>query len=104
MRFPKKSNIQFTCLIFQVIAQVALFDENRNFWRENSNIYRIRKAKKAQKIAVLSDSDDDEDFNFKVKMKKGRKIAIQSDSDDDDFSASKPTTAKGKIQFIDIHS
>ena len=54
-----------------------------------------KKAQKAQKVAVLSDSDDDEDFNFKVKLKKGRKIAIQSDSDDD-FS-SKPTNSKGKI-------
>ena len=53
-------------------------------------------AKKNAKIAKKSDSDDDEDFNTKVKMKKGRKIAIQSDSDDDDF-ISNPTKSKGKI-------
>ena len=54
-----------------------------------------KKAKKTQKIAILSDSDEDED-DFKCPKKKGRKIAIHSDSDDDDFSASKPTTSKGK--------
>ena len=59
-----------------------------------------KKSKKTPKIAILSDSDDDEDFNFKVKKKKGRKIAIESDSDDDDFPASKPTTMKGKITEI----
>ena len=57
-----------------------------------------KKAKKTPKIAILSDSDEDED-DFKCPKKKGRKIAILSDSDDDcddDFSASKPTTLKGK--------
>ena len=63
-----------------------------------------KKAQKAQKVAVLSDSDDDEDFNIKVKMKKGRKIAIQSDSDDDDDFTSKPTKSKGKITSIYFRS
>ena len=38
-----------------------------------------KKAKKTPKIAVLSDSDEDED-DFKRPKKKGRKIAIQSDT------------------------
>ena len=54
-----------------------------------------KKAKKTPKIAVLSDSDDEED-DFKVPKKKGHKFAI-SDSDDDVFSSPKPTTSKGKI-------
>ena len=53
-----------------------------------------KKAKKTQKIAVLSDSDDEEDF--KNPRKKGHKYAI-SDSDDDDLSSPKPSTSKGKI-------
>ena len=54
-----------------------------------------KKAKKTQKIAVLSDSDDEEDF--KNPKKKGHKFAI-SDSDDDDLSLPKPSTFKGKIR------
>ena len=60
-----------------------------------------KKAKKTPKIAVLSDSDDEED-DFKVPKKKGHKFAI-SDSDDDDFSSPKPTTSKGKITFVRKH-
>ena len=54
-----------------------------------------KKAKKTPKIAVLSDSDDEEDF--KNPRKKGHKFAI-SDSDDDDGSLPKPSTSKGKIR------
>ena len=58
-----------------------------------------KKAKKTQKIAVLSDSDDEEDF--KNPRKKGHKFAI-SDSDDDDLSLPKPSTSKGKIHIYSV--
>ena len=56
-----------------------------------------KKAKKTPKIAVLSDSDDEED-DFKVPKKKGHKFAI-SDSDDDDEFSPKLSTSKGKIDI-----
>ena len=58
-----------------------------------------KKVNKTPKIAILSDSDDEDDF--KKPKKKGHKIAI-SESDDDDFSLSspKPSTSKGKINLL----
>ena len=53
-------------------------------------------SKKTPKIAVLSDSDEDED-DFKKPKKKGRKIALSDTDDEDDFSSPKPSTSKGKI-------
>ena len=59
-----------------------------------------KKAKKTQKIAILSDSDQDED-DFKRPKKKGHKFAISdSDDDDDDFSSPKPSTSKGKTHYV----
>ena len=52
-----------------------------------------KKAKKTPKIAVLSDSDEDEDF--KKPKKKGHKIAL-SDSDDE------ASTSKGKIHIYSV--
>ena len=57
-----------------------------------------KKAKKTPKIAILSDSDDDED-DFKRPKKKGHKFAI-SDSEDDDFSSPKPSKSKGKTRNV----
>ena len=53
------------------------------------------KTKKIEKIAIESDSDDND---FKIPKKKGHKFAI-SDSDDDDLSSPKPSTSKGKIRI-----
>ena len=59
-----------------------------------------KKAKKTQKIAILSDSDQDKD-DFKRPKKKGHKFAISdSDDDDDDFSSPKPSTSKGKTHYV----
>ena len=41
-----------------------------------------KKAKKTPKIAVLSDSDEDD---FKKPKKKGHKIALSDTDDEDDF-------------------
>ena len=59
-----------------------------------------KKANKTPKIAILSDSDDEDDF--KKPKKKGHKIAISESDDDDDFSLSspKPSTSKGKINLL----
>ena len=54
-----------------------------------------KKAKKTPKIAVLSDSDDEEDF--KNPRKKGHKFTICESDDDEDDIAPKPSTSKGKI-------
>ena len=58
-----------------------------------------KKAKKTPKIAVLSDSDDDED-DFKNLKKKGHKFALSESDSEDTFSSpkSKPSTSKGKIE------
>ena len=56
-----------------------------------------KKAKKTPKIAILSDSDDDED-DFKItKKKKGHKVALSDSDDEVDFSSPKPSTSRGKI-------
>ena len=52
-----------------------------------------KKAKKSKKIAVQSDSDDDD--AFKKPKKKGLKIAISDSSDDDDGLC----PSKGKIEI-----
>ena len=58
-----------------------------------------KKAKKTQKIAILSDSDQDKD-DFKRPKKKGHKFAISESDDDDYFSSPKPSTSKGKIRIV----
>ena len=59
-----------------------------------------KKTKKTLKIAVLSDSDnEDDEVDFKKPRKKGHKVAL-SDSDDDNFSSPKPSTSKGKIHLL----
>ena len=56
-----------------------------------------KKAQKTPKIAILSDSDDDED-DFKIpKKKKGHKFVVSESDSEDDFSPPKPSTSKGKI-------
>ena len=62
-----------------------------------------KKAKKTSKIAVSSDSDDD-NGDFKNPKKKGYKFAISDSDDDDDFSSSKPSTLKGKIHNYFLHT
>ena len=64
-----------------------------------------KKAKKTPKIAVLSDSDDDED-DFKNLKKKGHKFALSESDSEDDFSTPKPSTSKGRAYFqklVDDH-
>ena len=56
-----------------------------------------KKAQKTPKIAILSDSDDDED-DFKIpKKKKGHKFVVSESDSEDDFSTPKPSTSKGRI-------
>ena len=60
---------------------------------------KAKSAKKVEKIAVLSDSDGDDDDFKRLKKKKGHKIAISDSSDDDDdgSATSKSSTSQGKI-------
>ena len=53
-----------------------------------------KKKRKVEKIAIESDSDNDD---FKIRKKKGHKFAI-IDSDEDDEFSQKPSTSKGKIR------
>ena len=55
-----------------------------------------KKAKKAPKIAFLSDDDDDD---FKNPKKKGHKFALSESDSEVDFSTPKPSTSKGKIRI-----
>ena len=55
-----------------------------------------KKAKKTPKIAILSDSDDDQD-DFKRPKKKGHKFALSDSDDEDGYASPKPSTSKGKI-------
>ena len=55
-----------------------------------------KKAKKTPKIAILSDSDDDQD-DFKRPKKKGHKFALSDSDDEDGFASPKPSASKGKV-------
>ena len=53
-----------------------------------------KKKRNVEKIAIESDSDDND---FKIPKKKGHKFAIcESDDDEDDISP-KPSVSKGKF-------
>ena len=54
-----------------------------------------KKKRKVEKIAIESDSDDNDDF--KIPKKKGHKFAICESDDEEDDLAPKPSTSKGKI-------
>ena len=60
-----------------------------------------KKAKKTPKIAILSDSDDDQD-DFKRPKKKGHKFALSDSDDEDGFASPKPSTSKGKIHIYSV--